>query len=166
MIITFADIPTILSEITRVHFKMATHMFRQFGRGVFVHPFVRRQSIRLVSASPRVIFAANKNLQHPFFVGSSLVVRPPAIHLGLRWFADAGAALTRDEIQKRVMDVLKLFDKVNAQLVKFFFLFGSRKCFRSYLVRLVMQLSIGWFSNRTGTSDDDWRERGIAWIPF
>lgn len=121
MIINFADIPTTVSEIIRVHFKMATHMFRQFGRGVFVHPFVRRQNIRLVSASPRVIFAANKNLQHPFLVGSSLVARPPVIYLGVRLFADASAALTRDKIQTRVMDVLKLFDKVNAELVKLFF---------------------------------------------
>ena len=68
-----------------------------------------------------MIFAANKNLQHPFLVGSSLVVRPPAIYLGVRLFADAGAALTRDEIQIRVMDVLKLFDKVNAEQVKFFY---------------------------------------------
>lgn len=101
---------------------MATHMVRQFGRSVLFHPFLRRQSIRLVSSSPRVIFAANKNLQHPFLIGSKLVVRPPAINLGVRFFADAGAALTREEIQTRVMDVLKLFDKVNTEQVKFFFL--------------------------------------------
>lgn len=120
MIVTFTDIPTTLRETMRVDFKMVTHMFRRFGRGVFVDPFLRRQSIRLVSSSPRVIFAANKNLQHPFLVGSSLVVRPAAIYLGIRLFADAGAALTKDEIQTRVMDVLKLFDKVNAEQVKFF----------------------------------------------
>lgn len=38
--------------------------------------------------------------------------------MGVRLFADAGPALTRDEIQTRVMDVLKLFDKVNAEQVK------------------------------------------------
>ncbi|XP_078347573.1 acyl carrier protein-like [Oculina patagonica] len=94
---------------------MATHMLRRFGRGVFVHPFLRRQSIRLVSSSPRVIFATNKYLQQPFLVGSNLVVRPPTHYMGVRLFADAGPALTRDEIQTRVMDVLKLFDKVNAE---------------------------------------------------
>ena len=123
MVTTFTDIPTTQSEIMRVDFKMATHMLRQFGRGVFVHPFLRRQSIRLVSSSPRVIFAANKNLQHPFLVGSSLIARPHVIYLGVRLFADAGAALTRDEIQTRVMDVLTLFDKVNAEKVKFFFIY-------------------------------------------
>lgn len=97
---------------------MATHMLRRFARGVFVHPFLRRQSIRLVSSSPRVIFATNKYLQQPFLVGSNLVVRPPTHYMGVRLFADAGPALTRDEIQTRVMDVLKLFDKVNAEQVK------------------------------------------------
>ena len=38
--------------------------------------------------------------------------------MGVRLFADAGAALSRDEIQTRVMDVLKLFDKVNAEKVR------------------------------------------------
>lgn len=136
MIITFTNIPTTLSEIIRVDFKMATHMVRQFGRSVLSHPFLRRQSIRLVSSSPRVIFASNKNMQHPFLIGSKLVVRPPAINLGVRLFADAGAALTREEIQTRVMDVLKLFDKVNTEQVKFF-LIGITKCFCSYLVKLV-----------------------------
>jgi len=76
-----------------------------------------------------VIFAASKTLQYPFLVGSNLVVRPAAIYLGVRLFADAGAALTREEIQTRVMDVLKLFDKVNAEKVKFFLL-DSPNCFR------------------------------------
>lgn len=95
---------------------MATHMLRQFGRRAFAHPLLRRQSIRLVSSSPRVIFAANKSLQHPFLVSNSLVARPPCL-LGVRLFADAGAALSREEIQTRVMDVLKLFDKVDAEKV-------------------------------------------------
>lgn len=38
--------------------------------------------------------------------------------MGVRLFADAGAALSRDEIQTRVMDVLKLFDKVEAEKVR------------------------------------------------
>lgn len=38
--------------------------------------------------------------------------------MGVRLFADAGAALSREEIQTRVMDVLKLFDKVNAEQVR------------------------------------------------
>lgn len=37
--------------------------------------------------------------------------------MGVRMFADAGTALTRDEIQTRAMDVLKLFDKVEAEKV-------------------------------------------------
>lgn len=69
-----------------------------------------------------MIFTANKNLQHPFLVGSSVVVRPPSLYMGVRLFADAGTALTREEIQTRVMDVLKLFDKVNAEQVKIFYL--------------------------------------------
>nr|XP_058960685.1 acyl carrier protein-like [Pocillopora verrucosa] len=40
----------------------------------------------------------------------------PAL-VGVRMFADAGTALTRDEIQTRAMDVLKLFDKVNPEKV-------------------------------------------------
>lgn len=95
---------------------MAARMLR-LGRGVFVHPLLRRQSIRLVSSSPRVIFAANKNLQQPFLVSSSLAVKPLNL-MGVRLFADAGTAPTRDEIQTRVMDVLKLFDKVNPEQVK------------------------------------------------
>ena len=35
--------------------------------------------------------------------------------MGVRLFADAGAALSREEIQTRVMDVLKLFDKVEPE---------------------------------------------------
>ena len=38
--------------------------------------------------------------------------------MGVRLFADVGAALSRDEIQTRVMDVLKLFDKVNTEKVR------------------------------------------------
>lgn len=37
--------------------------------------------------------------------------------MGVRTLADAGTALTRDEIQTRAMDVLKLFDKVEAEKV-------------------------------------------------
>ena len=92
-------------------------MLRQFGRSAFTLPLLRRQSIRLVSSSPRIIFAANKYLQHPFLISSSLVARPPSL-MGVRLFADAGAALSREEIQTRVMDVLKLFDKVNAEQVR------------------------------------------------
>ena len=40
----------------------------------------------------------------------------PAL-VGVRMFADAGTALTRDEIQTRAMDVLKLFDKVKPEKV-------------------------------------------------
>ena len=76
--------------------------------------------MRLVSSSSaRIIFAANKYLQRPFLVRNSLVVRPSSL-VGVRLFADAGAALTRDEIQTRVMNVLKLFDKVNPEQVKYF----------------------------------------------
>mmetsp|Transcript_65422 Transcript_65422/g.104104 ORF Transcript_65422/g.104104 Transcript_65422/m.104104 type:complete len:154 (-) Transcript_65422:184-645(-) len=94
---------------------MATHMLRQFARrAVYAHPLLRRQSTRLVSSSPRVIFAGNKCLQQPFLVSSSLAAKPPSL-MGVRLFADAGAALSREEIQTRVMDVLKLFDKVEPE---------------------------------------------------
>lgn len=90
-------------------------MLRQFARrAVYAHPLLRRQSIRLVSSSPRVIFAGNKCLQQPFLVSSSLAAKPPSL-MGVRLFADAGAALSREEIQTRVMDVLKLFDKVEPE---------------------------------------------------
>lgn len=107
-----------ISAVIPLDLKMATHMLRRFGRGIFVHPFLRRQSIRLVSSTPRVIFAANKYSQQPFLVGSSLLVKPPTHYMGVRLLADAGPALTKDEIQTRVMDVLKLFDKVNPEQVK------------------------------------------------
>lgn len=107
-----------ISAVIHLDLKMATHTLRRFGRGFFVHPFLRRQSIRLVSSSPRVIFAANKYSQQPFLVGSSLLVKPPTHYMGVRLLADAGPALTKDEIQSRVMDVLKLFDKVNPEQVK------------------------------------------------
>ena len=97
-------------------------MLRQFARrAVYAHPLLRRQSIRLVSSSPRVIFAGNKCLQQPFLVSSSLAAKPPSL-MGVRLFADAGAALSREEIQTRVMDVLKLFDKVEPEKASIQFL--------------------------------------------
>ena len=47
----------------------------------------------------------------------------PAL-VGVRMFADAGTALTRDEIQTRAMDVLKLFDKVNPEKVNILHFIG------------------------------------------
>ena len=98
---------------------MATNnVFRHFGRSLFCHPLFRRQHTRLLCFKPRVIFAANKYLQNSFLVSNSFETRPPPLlGVNVRLFADAGTALTRDEIQTRVMDVLKLFDKVNAEQV-------------------------------------------------
>ena len=31
---------------------------------------------------------------------------------------------------------------------------------------LAEENKLGWFSNRTGMSDNDWRSRGITWILF
>ncbi|PFX31676.1 uncharacterized protein LOC111321861 [Stylophora pistillata] len=95
---------------------MATNMCRRLGRSLLYHPLVRRQHTRFVCFSPQVVFATFKYLQNPF----------PGIHsserkrynpMGVRTLADAGTALTRDEIQTRAMDVLKLFDKVEAEKV-------------------------------------------------
>lgn len=91
-------------------------MLRQFGLRALSQPLLRRQSIRLVSSSPRVIFAANKYMQNPFLLRCSLVARP--LPTGVRFFADAGA-VDREDIQRRVMDVLKLFDKVDPEKVRF-----------------------------------------------
>lgn len=99
-----------------IDFKMAIHMLRQFGLRALSQPLLRRQSIRLVSSSPRVIFAANKYMQNPFLLRCSLVARP--LPTGVRFFADAGA-VDREDIQRRVMDVLKLFDKVDPEKVRF-----------------------------------------------
>ena len=94
---------------------MATNnVFRHFGRSHFCHPLFRRQHTRLLCFKPRVIFAANKYLQNSFLVSNSFETRsPPLLGVNVRLFADAG----RDGIQTRVMDVLKLFDAVNAEQV-------------------------------------------------
>lgn len=110
-------------------------MLRQFARrAVYAHPLLRRQSIRLVSSSPRVIFAGNKCLQEAFLVNSSLAAKPPSL-IGVRLFADAGAALSREEIQTRVMDVLKLFDKVDPEKASSWF------CMRVTPPSLILRLS-------------------------
>ncbi|CAH3177029.1 unnamed protein product [Porites lobata] len=119
---------------------MATHMLRQFARrAVYAHPLLRRQSIRLVSSSPRVIFAGNKCLQQPFLVSSSLAAKPPSL-MGVRLFADAGAALSREEIQTRVMDVLKLFDKVEPEKASIYHFINDLGLDSLDIVEIVMAL--------------------------
>ncbi|XP_058972275.2 acyl carrier protein [Pocillopora verrucosa] len=95
---------------------MATNMCRRLGRGLFYHSLSRGRHTRLVCSLPRVIFASNKHLQSTFPGSNSFEKMRPAL-VGVRMFADAGTALTRDEIQTRAMDVLKLFDKVNPEKV-------------------------------------------------
>lgn len=95
---------------------MATNMCRRLGRGLFCHSLSRGRHTRLVCSLPRVIFASNKHLQSTFPGSNSFEKMRPAL-VGVRMFADAGTALTRDEIQTRAMDVLKLFDKVNPEKV-------------------------------------------------
>ncbi|CAH3040415.1 unnamed protein product [Pocillopora meandrina] len=95
---------------------MATNMCRRLGRGLFCHSLSRGRHTRLVCSLPRIIFASNKHLQSTFPGSNSFEKMRPAL-VGVRMFADAGTALTRDEIQTRAMDVLKLFDKVNPEKV-------------------------------------------------
>lgn len=95
---------------------MATNMCRRLGRGLFCHSLSRGRHTRLVCSLPRLIFASNKHLQSTFPGSNSFEKMRPAL-VGVRMFADAGTALTRDEIQTRAMDVLKLFDKVNPEKV-------------------------------------------------
>ena len=96
--------------------KMATHMLRQISRRAFAVALVQRQSSRMVSSSiPRVIFAANKYAQQPFLVNSSLLAKPNSF-CSVRLYGD-GAHLTKEELQTRVLNVLKLFDKVDPEKV-------------------------------------------------
>ena len=102
---------------------MATNMCRRLGRGLFCHSLSRGRHTRLVCSLPRVIFASNKHLQSTFPGSNSFEKMRPAL-VGVRMFADAGTALTRDEIQTRAMDVLKLFDKVNPEKVNILHFIG------------------------------------------
>ena len=97
---------------------MATHMFRQFSRRAFALNLLQRQNSRMVSSSvPRVIFAASKYAQQPFLVNASLLAKPSTF-CGVRLYGD-GAHLTKEELQTRVLNVLKLFEKVDPEKVSF-----------------------------------------------
>merc|ERR1711974_155542 len=97
--------------------KMATrHMLRQIGRRAFAFTLMQRQNSRLVSSSvSRVIFAASKYAQQPYLVNSSLLAKPTNLS-GIRLYGDS-AHLTKEELQTRVLNVLKLFDKVDPDKV-------------------------------------------------
>merc|ERR1739844_178239 len=97
--------------------KMATrHMLRQLGRRGFACTLLQRQNSRLVSSSvTRVIFAASKCAQQPFLLNASLLAKPTNF-CGVRLYGD-GAHLTKEELQTRVLNVLKLFDKVDPEKV-------------------------------------------------
>ena len=98
---------------------MATHMFRQFSRRAFALNLLQRQNSRMVSSSvPRVIFAASKYAQQPFLVNASLLAKPSTF-CGVRLYGD-GAHLTKEELQTRVLNVLKLFEKVDPEKVSIF----------------------------------------------
>lgn len=103
-----------------INLKMAFHMLRQPGVRSFAQLLLRRQNLRLLSSSARIFSAFNEYLQYPSLISRRSVAQPPI--LGVRSFADVGAALGKEEIQTRVLDVLKLFDKVDAEKVGVTFL--------------------------------------------
>ncbi|KAK3705205.1 hypothetical protein QZH41_013994 [Actinostola sp. cb2023] len=94
---------------------MASHMLRRLTRIAFTGAFLRRQSTRLVSSTPRVIFAANKYSQQPFLVNNVLLTSQLS-PVTVRYFASAGMSI--GDLQERVLNVVRLFDKVNAETVK------------------------------------------------
>lgn len=98
------------------HFKMAYHMLRRSGVRSFAQLLLRKQNLRLLSSSARIFFASNECPQYLTLVSRHLVAQPP--FFSVRSFADVGAALGKEEIQTRVLDVLKLFDKVDAEKVR------------------------------------------------
>ncbi|XP_015775065.1 PREDICTED: acyl carrier protein 2, mitochondrial-like [Acropora digitifera] len=95
------------------HFKMAYHMLRHSGVRSFAQLLLRKQNWRLLSSSARIFFASNECPQYLSLVSRRSVAQP--LFLSVRSFADVGAALGKEEIQTRVLDVLKLFDKVDAE---------------------------------------------------
>lgn len=96
---------------------MASHMLRRFTRTAFTAAFLRRQTTRLVSSTPRVIFAANKYSQQPF-LNNNMLLTSQLSPVTVRFFGSAGMSMS--ELQDRVLNVVKLFDKVNAELVSIF----------------------------------------------
>lgn len=96
---------------------MASHMLRRCTRTAFTAAFLRRQTTRLVSSTPRVIFAANKYSQQPFLTNNMLQTSQLS-PVSVRFFASAGLSMA--ELQDRVLNVVKLFDKVNAELVSIY----------------------------------------------
>lgn len=93
-------------------------MLRRCTRTALSVAFLRRQATRLVSSTPRVIFAANKYTQQPFLNNNSLLtsqLSPVSVR-----FYGATAGMSIGELQDRVLDVVKLFDKVNPEAVSIF----------------------------------------------
>ena len=97
-------------------FKMATYVLRYCGVRNLAQLVLWRQNLRVVSSFPRIFFATDSFLQYPFLIHGSVVARP--FPFGVRSFADVGASLAKEEIQTRVLNVLKLFDKIDAEKVK------------------------------------------------
>ncbi|XP_020901350.1 uncharacterized protein LOC110239933 [Exaiptasia diaphana] len=93
---------------------MASHMLKRCTRTAFTAAFLRRQATRSVSSTPRIIFAANKYSQQPF-LSNNLLMTSQLSPVTVRYFASAGMSI--GELQDRVLNVVKLFDKVNAELV-------------------------------------------------
>jgi hypothetical protein len=89
-------------------------MLRLLTKNAFAAAFLRRQAIRLVSTTPRVTFAVNKYSQQPFLVNHGLLAKQLS-PVSVRFFASGGMAM--GELQERVLNVVKLFDKVNAEMV-------------------------------------------------
>ncbi|XP_031575255.1 uncharacterized protein LOC116308882 [Actinia tenebrosa] len=93
---------------------MASHMLRRFNKNVFTTVLLRTQAVRLVSTTPRVTLAVNKYSQQPSIVNHGLFVSRLS-PVSARCFASGG--MTISELQDRALNVVKLFDKVNAELV-------------------------------------------------
>lgn len=89
-------------------------MLRRFNKNAFATAFLRTQAVRLVSTTPRVTLAVNKYSQQPSIVNHGLFLSRLS-PVNARCFASAGMSMS--DLQDRVLNVVKLFDKVNAELV-------------------------------------------------
>lgn len=94
--------------------KMASHMLRRLNKNAFATAFLRTQAVRLVSTTSRVTLAVNRCSQQPSVFNHGLFLSRLS-PVNARCFASAGMSVS--ELEDRVLNVVKLFDKVNAELV-------------------------------------------------
>ncbi|EDO48263.1 predicted protein [Nematostella vectensis] len=92
---------------------MASHMLRRLAQSNLTTTLLRRQAIRLISSSaPRILTAAVHCHKKSFYVRNEPV--QSLLH-NVRLFATA--ARTIDDLRNQVLNVVKLFDKVDAEQV-------------------------------------------------